>query len=305
MSEYAIRLRFLLPPGQRLHHAEQVIEIPLDDGRSLKLTAVGGGPIEETHNLVVRTGGFSSEAEALEFGKRLKRALRISFAQLSYGVDLGNDSATTGVGQVVRDRARGMGFVLSGDVHGLCVFPEEPPVTCISCRGSGQVYRPIDDLSMRCKEAFRHDVAITPRQELGLELFSLSHFETSLRARFLTLFSAIESVIELKQRSHDARAHVDELVKMTQACSLLGAEERNQLVSALGNLRSESIATACRGYVADHGNEKDSDLWKQCVPVRNELLHRGETSANLAALVPQLSNVVSSVLLKRILGDGS
>ena len=58
--------------------------------------------------------------------------------------------------------------------------------------------------------------------------------------------------------------------------SELSDEEKDSLISGLGNLKRESISTACRRIVAESVGEEAAQYFSDCYAVRSELLSMTE-----------------------------
>jgi hypothetical protein len=198
------------------------------------------------------------------------------------------------------DKAKEMGIELRGDPHGLVIYPDDPSIQFMSIQATAVVSSPIARFKERFNKYSEIGPPITDEQALGLELYSLSHFEASARARFVTLISAIESTVTPIDRGTAAQAHLDSLIQLTQASTLDEAEKKT-LLNALGNLKTESITTACRRFVQTYGQENDVLLWQECHSARHKLLHSGKATKSINELLPKLDSLVRSVLIESVL----
>jgi hypothetical protein len=298
VNTYTFRLRFTVSHAPALLHDGESLELALSGlpGPCI-LVPFYGGLVRDAKEFVLKASGFPTEEHAREAGERTRAALRITFTDLRVGLSVGDRPSTLSFGKVVHDQASESGYELRGDAHGLLVYPDEPPVCFMSMQGSLVVTSPLDTFTEQFAKTFEKNPSSTDAVTLGLELYGLSYFETSARARFVTLISAIESSAKRVTRTSEAKDFVDDLISQTRA-SQLSETDKHQLAAALGNLKTESISSACRRFVEENGEPGDADTWAQCYQLRHSMLHSGSTPVELRDLLPKLDEVVRRVLLK-------
>jgi hypothetical protein len=145
--------------------------------------------------LAVVATGYRSEDEALRHGQDLMRALQIIGTRLHIGIDPGKD-------QLVENALKEGEQNFIRDVHGLCVYEENLPVRVISVSGSFILGTGADTFIQELTNTYIENPKLSEKQVLALELYNSSHFELSLRARFLTLVTVVEPIFRTFQRSH-------------------------------------------------------------------------------------------------------
>ena len=97
-------------------------------GRCVALKARICGSLQDTQDYVLIAGGFQGEAEARTFGARIRHALLSASASARIGVDIGEDKPTSATAAHVKAHVlQQAGVALLDDVHGLMVYPEDPP----------------------------------------------------------------------------------------------------------------------------------------------------------------------------------
>jgi len=310
-ATYGARIRFFLDPTERLNHEAESLEIKLD-GISWRLEPFGNGPenehprkINETDHLVLTARGFSSEESAQEHGSRAKAALSLCGAVLRIGIDVGRDSSDFVPTNYWKEQVRqNTGKRLHNDLHGLTIYPEQPPAILV--HGS---FTPI---VARCFERFEKSLvrahttaAQTPRLQLALELYARSHFETSVRTRFLSLVNAVEALSVQQERSERACALVNQLAELVQAADVEPGD-RESMFSTVARMKRESIGQACRRTVESHlgkglyGGKQAGQFFRQCYDVRSDLLHEGDVPDStqlLRGLTSDLDRMVADLLV--------
>lgn len=132
-------------------------------------------------------------------------------------------------------------------------------------------------------ETFTHiancSFELTSKERLSLEFFHASFFQQSIDARFLLLVTAIEALIETRQRSDEAVKHVDHLIQLTHESNSLDRKEKDSLVGSLRWLRQQSINQAGRELASTklggrtYMNLSASDFFRRCYDIRSRLVH--------------------------------
>ena len=293
-----------MPEESAIDHDAESLDIPLSSaGLTLVLRSVSKTSIRESRNLTIRGTGFPSKEEAYICGRRAKKALMLCGARLRTGFDVGKDKATSGVGKVVKERAREMGIRLLDDVHGLSVFPEDMPVRFISARARLTVSRPPTRFVEEFRKAYEMSPEFSDKQSLAVELYSAAQFESSLRARFLTLVIAVECLSSQEEQSQLVLDHVKELMELTK--SSFEGPEKGRILSRLGELTKESISKSCKEFVARYLGPEAADLFNECYDARGKIVHDGEPPEgfDLGSYANKLDELVSQLLIAVVTSD--
>lgn len=295
---YAWRIRLFLPECTPLEHDEATLALGDQLGFTLK-PARREEAIRDSRELVLTQGGYASEEEARECGVRAKTALMLSSARLRIGVDLGNDTAPSGLtdygAQEVR-RARGVRVL--NDVHGLMVYPEVPPPKFTSGSVKLHAGRTAQQFAAAFDAGYAADIQLTERQRLALELYAASFFETSARARFLVLVTVIESLVETKPSTDRDCKCIDALVSTMEQTEL---DAKCSLLDRLGRLKGESVRQGTLWVVRQHvpnnvyEGQKADRFFDRCYRLRSDLLHQGKDEG-IAEVLHSLNRLVADVL---------
>ena len=310
---HRFRIRFKLPDGETVNIPLESTEIETGSGGSpyLLKSSQGSKPISESSELILSSSGFETEEEAWSAGRSAKAALFVSAAKSGLGIDLGRDTSTGAFGKVVIDMMREEhGVNLRSDVHGLAVYDDQAQTVFGSVSGRVSVGRSGDVFLASLRDGIAQGLSLTEKQRLALELCGYSHFESSLRARFLTLTIAVEALVEMKPRPPRALAHVETLVAMTRAAAL----EENEGLSMIGSLerlKLNSIGQATRALVVAqagdklYGGKRPDQFFADCYAVRNLVVHTGDTPEDLQSLYPELERLVRDLVTSSAVRNGA
>lgn len=248
MTDYTFRLRFRVA-GTRLDIPTPSWEFVFPGtGNVVRLVShPDGTPIVEAKALVLKGGGWPDEASARCAGEHACRALALALAKLGVGADFGRPASGWHFSPAyIEAVSRERGDRVLADESGLMVFETSPPPRFLSGSASGYVGTPPEKLARLLPRAFAHARPLTPKEQLALDLYNAAFFEASVDARFLTLVTAVEVLLEPQPKSDAGRRHVEHLMDLTRTAADLAAGERASLLSTLGWMRSESISQTGR-----------------------------------------------------------
>jgi hypothetical protein len=223
---------------------------------------------------------------------------------LRIGFDIGNDKASFFTSKFIKDEAKKIGYQIIDDVHGLCFYEQYLPVKVVSGGSSIVIGNKPSRFSKVFKKMFDNNTRLSDKQMLALELYNLSYFESSKRARFITLISAVECLSHQNDRSKDIVSHINELVGVTKK-SNLNILDKKKLLNNLNTLKIESISESCRMLVSNMlGTEKLKEF-NSYYKIRSQILHKGIASSNvdIAVEASKLKKFMSALLVAEIFGD--
>jgi Apea-like HEPN len=177
--------------------------------------------------------------------------------------------------------------------------------------------RLIESLEVAVRHTNPEKVLANRNLRLACEIYGSSFFESSRPARFLSLMTVLESLIDRSRRPERFVECVDDFVRqfhsrrddLIRSC---GEQEFNSLAGSLRNLRERSIAQSIRSLLRDTlGDDSAAELaaFEGIYETRSRLVHRGisnETEigraiSTLDALVPK---VLEQLLTKAAISSG-
>lgn len=261
--------------------------------------------------LEVRADGFPSEADAQAAGETAKYALRVAAIQSDLGLDLGDDQARSGMASALREtmeRAAGSQIIM--DVHGLYVYEGSIDAKVFRASATLTVGKDANTFARDFSSAYENEVVTSERTSLAIDLYGLSKFETSERARFLALVSALEVLSERSSRPTDALKHLEALIEYTKEAAEAASDRpaMDSLLGSLNDLRLKSISAAVRELARDLGGPgpyrdlPPERFVQHCYQIRSELTHQGtaddpeEPRSSLEPLAALVATVIRRAL---------
>ncbi len=300
MTTFAYRIKFYLSEHDRINQEGKEFQLQsTTNGQDMVLKAVANANIKDTNELCVIGTGFTSPDEAYQCGIKVKNAIHLTGAVLRIGIDVGKDDSKKLLDFTVyqfKDKVRNC----LHDVHGLLIYKDEPSISFISVHGNVTIGVPANRFDVALSKAI--NVNISEKHLLALELYNMSRFESSLRARLITLVTAVESLIKRQEIAPAMLCHIDKLIQYSLESeeSQLSEDQKRSIIKSLEDLKKESIARSCRQFVKRHMANEAKDFFHSAYDIRSRMLHDGliPVGVNLGQFVPKLDNLVSQLIVK-------
>jgi hypothetical protein len=202
LPPYGFRIKFHIPEYQIIDCEGESFDIQFpNQGTTFHLKSASEKFINESNSLVIMGGNFSSKQKAFDFGLKVKKILLLCGPLLDMGFDVGEDKASFILGKFAKERIKEMGYNAVDDVHGLTVFSESLQVRIISSKSKTKCYPSFNMFLENFRSLYEKNPLLSEKHTLALELFNLSFFEESHRAKFLTLITAIECLSHPRKES--------------------------------------------------------------------------------------------------------
>lgn len=307
MSTYGFKLRVTMARGRLIQTDNNKFPLPINsNGSRLWIeSADENKKLSETHVINIRGQGFINENEALNFGKQMQQALLIAGSFLDIGFDVGRIQSSEP--PLATRNMGGIEFRLINDVDGVVVFPDVA-LTAFARINPPTVSNRILETQMQVglNKAFELTTSTNPQTMTALELYSLTRFEISDRARFLLLISTVESLTEQIERTGIALDLVKQFIDMTKdAIEAIkdNEDEKISLERLKGTLvreRNESINRTCWDFINNYLGKSKADDFKKWYSYRSELVHSGKfkKQIDLRTEVYNLDRLVRELLIK-------
>lgn len=280
--KYAFRVRFRRSPRDTLNAAVPALDLPspgLDQPVRLRAWNKKSS-IEKCPQLVLVGEGFVSEAQAAAVGERYTHVLMRTLAHLRVGADFGTRAAKSWLTKsgLAWLEQQGGERVLN-DIHGLMVFPAEPWPRFASATVDAIRGVPQDRFERTFQRGLETATALSEREQVALEVFNASFFQSSADARFLPLVTAVEALMEPEPRTAGVLRHVESPIAATAAAESLPTEERESLLGSLQWLRQESISRTGKKLAEGrlggrtYLDQPPGKFFLHCYSVRGRLVH--------------------------------
>jgi len=322
---YNFRIRFFLRDDLRISFEQSEVPImELGQGRKILLKSHSEDKITETNHLIVVGKNFSSEESANMVGKRTKRALWLTGAKIKLWVDLGKGKPKGGLAKQEKKslkEERGIEFL--EDVHGLTTYQSDEDKAFINFSGALQSRKNAKKFKDNFCDSFKIANDMNKKKTLATELYNLSHFESSTRAKFWMLISAVEVLSPELETPVPINDFVDEKLDNLAEELKSKLESKNDsewptvridnqihsFRSEFGNLKNVSIRQKAHKLIRKnlddkcYANQNANDFFEECYNLRSNLIHSGEISkdVNLKRYTEGLGNLVQDIILENAL----
>lgn len=249
---YGARVHIRLQTAGALGGAEEVC-VPLPSGAFLTVEPTHKAPWEGGRKYVVTLEGFATAAAAEAAGRRLVQALL--WMAVSTDAPLKLEYLTYEPASVFeRERSSGATCIAYGEVS------FAPTVVFAELHDAYALLAEPDEKLL-----------------LSMEIFCAARLESSQRATFLALVSALEPLAKEEPLGPAVALFVDECCQQLRASAGIQQELKASLEGRLLQLRQESVRQALRRLVRTAlPNQRDaSRLIDEAYALRSQLIHNG------------------------------
>jgi hypothetical protein len=313
---FGFRIRFELVDTDRVDIDQESVElVATEGGATVTLTSGAmGQPIKSLRRLVLAGKPFPTLEDAKVAAHHYRERLLAMATRRRLAMDLGDGfvrSAFTPEGALNFEMQYGK--KARPDVHGIDVYelsPDGGKTAFVHFTHESALTISGDVLVTMFRESLGDPRPFEGNESLAAEIFALGRFIPSFRARFLTLMSGIEALIETAPRSQELVEMVEAFRERVGALPdrTADAATKTAIVSALQWLKRESIGQAGR-RLAQEVDDKQYlgkpavKFFKDIYALRSEILHTGATRSSdvdLLAVANATSDFLADVLRARI-----
>jgi hypothetical protein len=312
MMTFGFFLKVILAPYDRLvsdASEERCITLPEPIGRVCYRGSPRGTSFSDASIILFSGSGYASRATAEHAGRKLRDTLLLASLDAGISLDIGTDKVLGGPGQVVIDAAAKDAVLLLPDVHGLLVFEETGIPVQMTGTAAAYVGTPLSGFENAMKIRSQHSDHVDEKHALATQLHGLSRFEASLRSRLLTLVTALDILSEQHLRGGIAQQVAAELFEVIKARTREARQSHadselpqlNSLMSIVGSLKYQSISASIKDLAAEidsailHTKMSAREVIELAYKARNELIHGGQTTVDLAMLLVPLERLTAEL----------
>lgn len=301
---YKFRLCFQLPEDTSFSGDNDSVEFLTTSGEPMWLVAIDkDGQLSSSHRFVLSGGSYDSVEEAKTAGEAAYTALLYYAATNRVGIDFGKYESASSLSNIARERLSAqLGVPVLNDRLGLTIYEAEPAPRFNRFHAEIRVGKSTPALVDALKNAYRRYMLASSRAEIAFQLFTISYFENTPSARFLSLCMSLEALFDPSARSDKAQEHISTLIESTRN-SEIPEEDRKSLLGALGRLKKESIAQTGKKMAdnllpgSQYGSLPPEKFFAKIYLMRNDLVHRGIADRNeLSRVLIELERFVSDIL---------
>ena len=281
---------------------ERVLEIEvLKEQPPFKLRAINEERLrlDKSKNLSLVGSGFENEETAYAVGKRALHTLLICGVEEKIGINVGYEKSSGGMTQQYLKKIEDkFGVKCKNSVPGLCVYEEG--TVFVTPFGSGIALKSVEGFINSFKKAFSKSCDLSEKETLAFELYNMSYFESTPRARFLTLVICIEVLCDQVKRNPESLDLVEQFISLTMD-SGLPKKEIVSLKGSLERLKNISISQSGKNLVqrqlgdVSYGGKIAKQFFQHCYDIRSIMVHDGK--AEFKHLISELDRMVSDLLL--------
>lgn len=313
---FAFRIRFELVETDHVDIDVESVEVGrAPRGPTIVLRAgVRGMAIKASPRLVLLGSPYESLAAAKAAAAHHRERLLAAAARRRLAIDLGDDFARRYLSPAgVAEAERQHGRKVRADVHGVDVFellPDGGPPLFAHVSTNAGVKIGGDTLLRMIRDSLADPPPFDGQEGLAAEISALGRFIPSFRARFLTLMSGIEALIEAAPRSRRLVKLIGGIQKRVRSLAESTADgpTRQALASSLEYLKRESIGQGGKRLATEVADKEylgkpAARFFAYIYALRSQILHAGKTSdpdVDLLEVANATSEFLADILRQRI-----
>ena len=284
---YAVRVSLLLGSNIELDLKEDEVRLPFATNYIIRIAKESANPREQavSHKRVtVDLEAFPSASEAERAGRFL--VLSLLWVAASKRVTIAFDQYTGEYPFAVRDRTQSAG---------------------ISCRGYGRAFFRIkpEEFSSIAELAYKLDKDVPNNVITSMEIYASAHLESTARASFIGLMTALEALSSQCDYGDDIAAVLANLASQLEDSPKLAGEDKESLRTSLSNrlrqLRQESVRQSIIRMVNQYINDPNIiQFIDKAYGVRSKILHEGLRSPELVDLSVRIDEIMRQIYSKML-----
>jgi hypothetical protein len=248
-------------------------------------------------------GGYASSEAATAAARRTKSALRAAAVAIDVPIQLAEQPGRRPIGwsqEILTAWRRSGAGEERGDPQFDLYEETDLPPTRTRIEGEGYVQRQIDrftdELEARLATVCEGP---SPRLVIAAELYLSTTFESSSRARFLSLVTVLEVLAVRTERTNKELELIDRWLADIKREDI-DRSSRSSLLSSVRALRENSIGASIRDLATRDGSARP--FLTLCYTIRSKMTHDGvePSGTDLSQIVPKLSGIVQRFLLQQL-----
>jgi hypothetical protein len=278
---YSVRMQLVFGSNIELLLDGDDVRLPFAGSYTLRIIRERTPVPEETRDqtrIAVHLDAFASASEAERAGRLLTTSF-LWFAAFKR-VTIGFRKRTGDYLFAIRDRTQSAG--ITGEGKGRFFYKVAP-----------------DELASVAEQAFKAEIDVSQSVLISMEFFAAARLESTQRARFISLMTALEALAEQADYGDELGKVLFEFAREIESHPKLQGPDmtplRTSLSGRIRQLRTESVRQAILRTVRQHVDDENAVRFvDKAYGIRSKMLHEGHQVAEL----PALCNGIESVLVR-------
>jgi hypothetical protein len=316
-DDFTIRIRFRIPANTLSIDESEVVAGTSSNGCPIKLKSADlESPISDSEWLILVSEGWKSEEEAAQKSVPLLDSLCRSLSFHNLSADFGRRTPGGFFFRGFLDQVqKTTGQKVLNDERGIMIFAtSQKPLVARAGDIALHISVSKEQWASTFQKAMNLCETFTVRESMAFDLFTMAHkVQESADARFVLLFSALETLLEPAKRPARVQELVDKLIEETKKADI-SEGEIDSLTGTLSWMRSYSIRASGRQFVqrrlghSEFGGVPAETLFLNCYELRNRLLHGQKPHPDwkaVSAIAAPLEQMVSRLLSGKLVDGGA
>ncbi|MEM7227017.1 MAG: hypothetical protein AAF495_28880 [Pseudomonadota bacterium] len=269
------RVRLRIHTGNFLtdNNKEPTFEV---GGRRILVTSHDKGDNLNSTKILLNARQFPDKASAVSFGEKLKIAVSLASALRRFGVDTGEDRATSMIGKTVKDEIKEkFGVTLRNDVHGLDVFEDDDHVRFHSMSASATVSTPASVYFKQVDFAYEWAENLPAHLVEAAKLLNNADLADAPNLKLALACSSIETMAPDASWSRSTNSLLDHLILTARSDERTPDEERRHIIHSIQSMKDfgPSVGVRVRKLLDQLGLADQRGKLSKIYRVRSKWLH--------------------------------
>lgn len=244
------------------------------DGRTVTLESqTKEQPLNQAKWVITGVNGFASEAEALAYGVKLRRAIQLASLQSRNGVDCGKDAPTSAWGNAVkREFFAQSGIHMRDDVHGIDVFKNDGKSVFMNFNADVQVHAGVAPFMQSLIQFYPWMDKITPKVDRIVIMLNNVLMNPEPVARIVLAISKIEGLGQDQEFTDGQKELLVELANVASRATTVSVEKSREIQDAILKIHKVSLRQGVLRLFKVAGLNLKKE-WDQIYSERSTLVH--------------------------------
>ncbi|MEP9356100.1 hypothetical protein ABLE93_21220 [Xanthobacter sp. KR7-65] len=243
-------------------------------GRRCLISSGNGEPLCKSSWIIFEFTDFKNESEAKIFGEQFLEAILISSALNNTGIDPGENTATSGFGDVVAAAVAKSGGVLRQNVHGLMFYESQGNDVFFEFSGSAIITQNTEKFISSINEYVGKAKNVGTLESLSLKLLALSGISSDPLSKAALAISAVEALSASPPWTVNQSRLIAKLKSEALAANDVPDDEKTEIANALDRLFRSSIRQSIKRKMASLGLSQDDWIeFDEVYNLRSRIFH--------------------------------